>query len=160
MAAWRKVKQLAPDLAVKIEARFEASGLGLLATIRRNGFPRITGIEPLFGDELWLGMMPNSRKAADLMANPRLALHAATEDKNVAKGDAKVSGEAQLMEDEAVLALFKQDFEAHTGQKIPVGPIHLFRVNVTEMSFLNPYKDHLLIEWWREGGEVQTVKRY
>jgi len=160
MATWSEVTGLAGDLAAKIQARFEAHGFGLLATIRRNGFPRISGIEPLFGDELWLGMMPNSQKAADLMTNPRLSLHAATEDKNVANGDAKVTGVAHVIDEEEEVVLFRKAFERHTGQKLPPGPMHLFGVDVTEMSFLAVQGDHLLIEWWRPGNEVQTVKRY
>jgi len=134
--------------------------LGLLATIRSNGFPRISGIEPMFADDLWLGMMPDSRKAKDLMNNPRLCLHSATEDKNVAKGDAKVAGLGILVEQDEVIESFRRAFAAHAGAEPPPGPMHLFRVDVTEMSFVRPNVDHLVIEWWKRGGVAQTVKRY
>src|SRR5919205_2769551 len=102
MASWSGVTSAAPELAALVRARFEATGLGLLATLRRDGSPRISGIEPLFTDaELWLGMMPGSRKAADLLRDPRFALHNATVDKQVTHGDAKLSGRAVLVQDEA-----------------------------------------------------------
>src|ERR687883_1376464 len=101
MADWSTVSAQVPELAARVRARFEATGLGLLATLRRDGSPRISGIEPLFtDDELWLGMMPDSRKATDLLRDPRFALHSATVDKQVTEGDARLSGEAVLVEDE------------------------------------------------------------
>lgn len=160
MAPWSDVSQAAPELASVVESRFNAHGLGLLATVRGNGFPRISGIEPLFAGELWLGMMPNSRKATDLMRNPRLCLHSATEDKEVKDGDAKVTGRGIVVDDERTLSEFRRHFAAHSGADPPPGPMHLFRVDVVEVSFVRPAGDHLLIEWWREGGPPQQVKRY
>lgn len=160
MASWTELKNLAPELAEKVESRFNAHGLGLLATVRANGFPRVSGIEPLFAGELWLGMMHNSRKAADLMRNPRLCLHSATEDKEVKHGDAKVTGRGVIVEDEEALAGFRREFAAHTGLDLPPGPMHLFRVDVAELSYVRPGGDHLVIEWWREGQGPQQVKRY
>lgn len=160
MPSWIEVTALAPDLAARVEGRFNAHGLGLLATVRTNGFPRISGIEPLLSDELWLGMMPNSRKAADLLGNPRLCLHSATEDKNVTDGDAKVTGRGIVVEDEETLSKFRRDFAAHSGTEPPPGPMHLFRVDVVEVSFMRPAGDHLLIEWWREGEAPRQTKRF
>src|SRR5919198_1030257 len=108
MASWSSVTSAAPELAKTVRARFEATGLGLLATLRRDGSPRISGIEPLFtADDLWLGMMPGSRKASDLVRDPRFALHSATVDKQVTQGDAKVGGRAVLVEDEQTKAAFR-----------------------------------------------------
>ena len=95
MVCWSDVVIAAPELAAAVQARFDAHGLGLLATLRRDGSPRISGIEPLFAlGEVWLGMMPESRKALDLLRDPRFALHNATVDKAVTEGDAKLAGRA------------------------------------------------------------------
>src|SRR3954447_26094731 len=97
-SSWNETEEAAPELAAAVRGRFEAHGLGLLATLRRDGSPRISGIEPLFASgELWLGMMPASRKSADLLRDPRLALHSATVDKDVADGDAKIFGRAEAI---------------------------------------------------------------
>ena len=159
VASWAEVEAAAPELAGRVRTRFERHGLGLLATLRRDGGPRISGIEPLFAGELWLGMMDRSRKGADLRRDPRLALHSATEDKNVAEGDAKVSGRAVLVDDPGDLARFQAEFAAFTGYGPPPGPMDLFRVDVREVSFLRPGGDHLVIEWWRQGEPVQRVER-
>jgi hypothetical protein len=160
MASWSEVLTAAPDLAARVQARFEAHGLGLLATVRRDGFPRISGIEPLFaGGELWLGMMPDSRKAKDLLRDPRFSLHNATIDKNVAEGDARITARAVLADDEETLGRFRDAFEAHNGYPPPPGEFPLFRADVHEVSMVQPSGDHLNIDWWREGGEVVRVER-
>ena len=160
MASWTDVTRAAPDLAATVRQRFEATGLGLLATLRRDGFPRLSGIEPFFREDLWLGMMERSRKGADLRRDPRLCLHSATADKNVADGDAKLTGRAALVEaGGGEEARFRRDFAAANGHDVPPGPMDLFRVDVTELSFLRVEGDHLVIEWWQEGGPVHRVER-
>jgi len=142
MTSWAEFEAAAPELASLVRARFEATGLAFLATVRKDGSPRITGIEPTFEDgELVLGMMAGSRKGADLRRDPRLALHAASVDKEVKEGDAKVSGRAVLVQED---------------------PHDQWRVDVTEVSLLRPGEplDHLVIQWWRPGAEVTTHKRY
>lgn len=160
MTSWNDFHAAAPELADAVRARFEAHGLALLATLRRDGSPRISGIEPLFAlDELWLGMMDGSRKAADLRRDPRLALHNATVDKDVADGDAKIGGQAVEVTDEPTLASFAAALKEATGHDAGSGPFHLFRVDVREVSFLRPGADHLVIESWREGAAVERVER-
>ena len=139
--------------AVTIEQQFT------LATLRLDGSPRISGIEPFFGDgELWLGMMSASRKGADLQRDPRLALHTTSVDKQVADGDAKLSGRAVEELDDEVKARFSRSFAEHTGMT-PPPPFDLFRVDVEELSFLWPEGDHLVIEWWRAGDGLHRVER-
>jgi hypothetical protein len=160
MPSWGDVERATAALAETVQARFEVYGLGLLATLRRDGSPRISGIEPLFADgELWLGMMPGSRKAADLQKDGRFALHNATIDKQVTEGDVKIAGEARPVETEDTMARFRQAFERHTGYAPPPGPFTLFRAEVHELSTVRPAGDHLDIEWWRDGEGVRRVER-
>ncbi len=160
MSSWSNVVRATPHLAAHVQARFDAHGLALLATLRRDGSPRISGIEPLFAlDELWLGMMLASRKAADLLRDPRFALHSATIDKQVTHGDAKIAGRAVLVEDEATVGRFVAAFQAHTGYAPPPGPFHLFRADVREISLVRPGGDHLDLDWWREGAQTTHLDR-
>src|SRR5439155_4237521 len=95
MTTWNEALTAAPTLAAAVRERFEATGLGFLATLRADGSPRMSGIEPSFWDgELWLGMMWESRKANDLRRDGRMCVHAASIDKQVEAGDARVSGRA------------------------------------------------------------------
>ncbi len=107
MTTWGDFEHEAPELAGRVQARFDDTGLALVATLRADGSPRISGWEPLFADgQLWLGSMPESRKLADVRRDPRLTLHNATADKNVAQGDATISGRAVEVTDEDT----KRDF--------------------------------------------------
>ena len=158
MTTWDEISASAPELAGNVRTRFEATGLGFIATLRKDGSPRISGIEPLFADgQLWLGMMDGSLKAHDLQRDPRFALHSASEDKQVMNGDAKVSGRAVEAAD--AVESFRKLFAAHTGYEPPPGPFHLFTVDVTELSFLQPGGDHLVIESVVAGGLPKRIER-
>jgi nitroimidazol reductase NimA-like FMN-containing flavoprotein (pyridoxamine 5'-phosphate oxidase superfamily) len=161
MATWREVAAAVPDLAGDVRARFDATGLGMLATVRKDGSPRISGIEPKFTDSvLWFGSMDDARKLDDLRRDPRMALHAATIDKEVKEGDAKVTGRAVLVEDDAEFdALVTALREVH-GDQVPEGRFPLFTVDVTGISLLRPAGDHLDIRWWTESGGAKQVDRY
>jgi hypothetical protein len=154
------VTAAAPELAADVRSRFESTGLGLLATLRKDGAPRISGIEPFFtDDELWLGSMPGARKDADLRRDGRLALHSATADKEVKEGDAKITGRGVLVDDDATFETFVTGFREKNGYA-PEGRFPLFRVEVTEVSFLQPAGDHLDIRWWNERDGAKQLDRY
>jgi hypothetical protein len=159
MPPWTEITTAAPELAAAVQERFEAHGLGILATLRADGFPRLSGIEPMFTDEVWLGMMDRSRKALDLLRDPRLSLHNATTDKAVLAGDAKITGLAVAVTDDAALAKARADFGTYTGQEPPPGPMHLFRIDVHELAFVRPGGDHLVIESWTTGRGLRRVER-
>jgi hypothetical protein len=159
MPSWSSVLTSAPDLAKQVQRRFDAHGLGLLATLRRDGFPRLSGVEPLFTEEVWVGMMPQSLKALDLLRDPRMTMHSATIDKQVTDGDAKITGLAVAVDDEEALAQARRDFEVHTGQAPPPGPMHLFRIDVRELAFVHPEHDRLVIESWSAARGIRRIER-
>jgi hypothetical protein len=163
MSTWDDVKSAAPDLAKRVQDRFEATGLALLATLRRDSSPRISGVEPFFGfGHIWLGMMPQSLKAMDLLRDGRYALHAATADKNMTDGDAKIAGVAVEITDKDQRTAYARAFAEDTGYDPgDTGDYHLFRLDVTEVAFLSitPERDGMLIERWSPGRLVETVRR-
>lgn len=155
---WADVVRAAPDLATKVQARFNAHGVAILATLRRDGSPRISGIETLFGaGELWLGMMPGSLKVNDLSHDPRLALHSATVDKEVKEGDAKLSALAVPVQDQRTFSTYLTASGAPPSTKL--GSFQVFRLDVKEMSYLIPAGDHLDIEWWNERKGYRAAER-
>lgn len=162
MTTWHDVTAEAPDLAERVAARFAATGLGFLATVRSDGSPRISGIEPLIaGGELWLGMMPASRKAADLGRDPRFALHAASADKEVRDGDAKVAGRAEPVTDAATRRTFLDAFHAATGHDLGEElPMALFRTDVTEVVLTCPDQERqvLVVESWHPGRGLERAE--
>jgi len=159
VASWGDFEHAEPDLAARVRARFDHTGLALVATLRADGSPRISGWEPLFCEgQIWLGSMPGSRKDDDLRRDPRLALHNATEDKDAKAGDAKISGVATEVTDDRTKAWFAARFKEATDFDVPT-PFELFRVEVTEVSVLQPSEEHLVIEWWRPGEPRRQVDR-
>lgn len=160
MANWTEVTAAAPEIAKLTQARIEATGLALLATLRRDGFPRISGIEPMFRrGELLLGMMLDSRKARDLQRDSRLCLHNATVDKEVKEGDVKITGRAVEVLDGEFRQALRNEIKEESGFD-PGQDFHLFRIDVVEVATVRPAGDHLRIESWREGDVPKTVKRY
>jgi hypothetical protein len=161
MTSWNEFETSAPALASTVRSRFEATGLGMVATLRKDGSPRISGVEPsIFDGELWLGMMDGSLKARDLQRDPRLALHNATVDKEVKDGDVKVSGRGVEITDVATKKAFLAAFSAANGYGPPDdSPMHLFKVDVTEVSSVLPGGDHLVIESWSSDHGLRRVER-
>ena len=158
MASWSEIEAAAPELAARARATFDAHRHKVLATLRRDGSPRISGIEASFTDgELWLGMMPGSRKALDLRRDSRLALHSASvdppDDPAAWAGDAKLSGRAVEVEDPELLRRLGAGDEAEAA--------HLFRVDVTELVHIRvgDPADHLVIDLWQEGKGLSSRQR-
>lgn len=160
MISWDDFAEAEPELATQVRSRFEAYGLAIMATIRADGSPRLSGIEPLFAaGELWLAMMPDGRKSDDLRRDPRLALHNATTDKAVAHSDVKVSGRVVPVTDPSAVSRFVAAAELATGAPPPCGPFDLWRLELTEVIRITPDGDHLTIETWRPGQPCRRIER-
>jgi pyridoxamine 5'-phosphate oxidase-like protein len=158
MAAWREVEASAPELAAAVRALLDAGRHKTIATLRRDGSPRISGIEAMFADgDLWFGGMWESRKALDLRRDPRFALHSASPDPPGWPGDAKVAGRVEEVFDRA---RFEAVYGAAEGEGSS-GRSHLFRADLAEvvLTRLGEPADHLLIELWRPGEPVRRMRR-
>lgn len=159
MTNWNDIEADAPDLAEKARALFDAHKHKTIATLRKDGSPRISGIELEFKDgDLWLGSMPGARKAQDLLRDPRFSLHSSgddpdTDDPTSWPGDAKVSGTAVEVTDPAVLEAFTEN--------VPPGPFHLFKLDITELVVTRVDGDppELIVDYWTSGGGRKTAKR-
>src|ERR671926_1866507 len=96
MPSWAGVEAEAPELAAMARQLFDAFTHKTLATLRRDGSPRISGTEVEFRDgEMWLGSMWRSMKALDLQRDPRFALHSGSVDAPNWSADAKVAGRVE-----------------------------------------------------------------
>lgn len=153
---WSQFVAAEPELAGAIRARFAAHLHHVLGTVRRDGAPRLSGTEVnIVGGELWLGMMPGSRKALDLRRDPRWALHSAPVETDLAGGDAKLSGRAVEVTDPA-------EVEARlraAGQDVPAGEALLFHLLVADAVLTRVQGDQLVVDWWKPGGPARRVSR-
>jgi hypothetical protein len=155
MASWSEFEAAAPELAGKVRERLDAHVHKTLATVRRDGSPRISGTETRLVDgQLWIGSMWQARKAIDLQRDPRFALHSGSEDPPEWSGDAKLAGVVEEITDPERVREINREAAA-------AGPSHLFRLDLREVSTvgLDDERKALLIEVWTPGGGVRTMKR-
>lgn len=96
MSTWAELAADVPEFSGRVRAAFDAGTNKTLATLRRDGSPRISGTELQLRDgRVTLGMMPGSRKLADVRRDPRVALHSPTLEPppgSLGAGDAKLAG--------------------------------------------------------------------
>ncbi|MEU9201803.1 pyridoxamine 5'-phosphate oxidase family protein [Streptomyces sp. NPDC048332] len=152
---WADFQAAEPDFAATVRRRFEQYKHHVLATVRKDGSPRVTGLEVDFRlDEPLLGMMPNSRKALDLRRDPRFAVQANPgPDAEMADGDVRISGRAVEVADPDLLARFVDEVK-------PPEPFHLFRVELTEVVRTGiEGGDTLVVQVWRPGRPLHTIRR-
>jgi hypothetical protein len=163
MTSWSEVEAAVPDLAAAVRAAFDAHKHKVLATLRADGSPRLSGNEASFQDgDVWLGMMHQSRKALDLRRDPRMELHSAPVDVELKLGDARLAGRAVEITDEAVMSRFvAAAAEEHDGQA-PPEPFHLFRLDIGEVMLIRigDPPDHLLIETWSPATGYKRIERH
>lgn len=152
--SWDGFATAEPGFADTVRRRFRLYKHHVLATLRKDGSPRVTGLEADFRfGELLLGMMPDSRKALDLRRDPRFALHANPgPDAEMNDGDVRVSGRAVEITDPEVIARFIEE-------ATPPEPFHLFRTELTEVVRIGLDNDELVIQSWRPGQPLRTVRR-
>ena len=156
MARWSEIEAEAPELSAPALELLLAHKHLTLATLRKDGSPRISGSEIIVAEgELWFGSMPNAVKALDLQRDSRFAIHSGSKDPGDGwKGDAKFAGRAEEIEED-------ERKRAIVGGNAPPGPLHLFRCDVTELVVvrLGEPADHLVIEAWHEGRGVSRLRR-
>jgi hypothetical protein len=118
-----------------------------MATLRKEGSPRISGTEMEIADgELRIGSMPGAVKAHDLHRDPRVAIHGPTEDPPEGQptawpGEAKVAGRAR-------------ETRGSDGA-------HLFTIEIEEavITHLNEAGNRLVIESWNPVRGYRVVER-
>ncbi|OKH91816.1 pyridoxamine 5'-phosphate oxidase family protein [Streptomyces uncialis] len=153
---WAAFTAEAPELSAAVQNRFAAFTHHTLATLRRDGSPRTSGIEVQFArGELTMGMMPESMKARDLIRDPRFALQANQGGgTDMGGGDVRVAGRAVEVHGPEEL----QRYAAEAGP--PPGPFHLFRTEVTEVVRTSIEDErYLVVEFWSPGTGVRRRRR-
>ena len=100
MATWATFIESGGDVA-RVAADRLLGQVSYLATVRRNGAPRVHPVSTLVHDgQLFVRMYPTSPKVKDLLRDPRYSLHSQVEDSEGTGGEVSVSGVASMMEDD------------------------------------------------------------
>ncbi len=163
MLGWTEFAECAPRIAAVFLRRHAATGnLCMLATLRSDGYPRISPMEPrIFEGRLWLVGMPGTMKFRDLDRDPRFCLHTATVDTQVTDGDAKLWGKAHDVQDKALHRRFADALFADTGLDLrDTGFDHLYDTDLTGASAVEYAGGHLDITVWKPGQPEQVIRKH
>jgi Pyridoxamine 5'-phosphate oxidase len=162
MISWREFRDEAPTVAEIFERRHAATGkLCLLATLRSDGYPRISPIEPrIFEDQLVLVGMPGTTKFRDLGRDPRFNLHTATVDAYVGDGDAKLWGQVRHLPDPTLHERFADDLFTESGMDLR-GQVFdpFFVADLTGGSSIEMDGSELVITIWQPGAGERIVRK-
>jgi hypothetical protein len=154
VAAWAEVAHQAAPLVALVEGVLAARRMKTLATIRRDGAPRLSEISGAFvrEGELWLGLIP-SAKERDLARDPRCSVHCGSPGDEWA-ASARVSGRATRAEPGDIdrLGLARNSDEPRFS---------LFRLDVTEVVVTRPDPGTglILVEWWTPANGMSRLTR-
>ena len=145
---WNEFAGACPEIADRAAERFRRQELCMLGTLRSDGSPRVSPCELDFaGGQLILGMMWQSRKALDLLRDPRCVLHTCTTDRMGTEGDAKIYARAVDIHD----ALLRQSYRETVKARIDWAPdepnFHAFSVDVVSAGFITFAEPKTAIAW-------------
>jgi Pyridoxamine 5'-phosphate oxidase len=143
---WRDLEHAAPEIASLGKERLQETRVALLATLWRDGSPRISPVEPFFAaGHLLFGAMAWTLKVRDLEQDPRCTLHSAITGPNAGEGELKLFGRA-IEADDDLRAACRDGWwteEPHEAARV-------FSLTIEEAAF---------VTWDYEGGEM-TVRRW
>lgn len=162
MVTWKQFAEEAPHIAEIFQRRHAATGnLCMLGTIRSDGYPRISPVEPtIFDGQLVVVGMPGTTKFLDMGRDPRFCLHTATVDTHVSDGDAKVWADAVDLQDADFHERFANDLFERTGFDLR-GEVFdpFFIADMVGASSVELVDQQLVITVWKPGeGESQVTK--
>jgi hypothetical protein len=150
---WQDLCDRQPRLAELARQRLIEPGVLLVATVRKDGTPRLSPVEPwLMDGELWLSMMWGSLKAADLARDQRVLVHSIVTGRDGGEGEIKVRGAAVTVDDRETQQRYADQVSAALGWSPEPGRFHLFRVaidDVTVISYDEATADQHVVLWPR-----------
>ena len=155
---WRALVDGAPNLARQGWARFERTHVALLGTVRNDGSPRISPIEPYMIDgNLVLGVM-RSPKLDDLEHDSRVVLHSSVSDVDGSGGEFKVYGRAVRTDEPAI----RKHADAWWASRPPEESA-VFVVDITEAVLVtwSPEFDRMrTTRWTADAGATEGTRSY
>ena len=142
--SWRDLEAGAPDLAREGRARLARTKVAMLGTIREDGSPRISPVQPyLIAGELVVGVMP-SPKLEDLRRDPRCVLHSSVSDLDGSEGEFKVHGRAEATGDPRFLEAAGTWWAGRSPDQVGV--------------FAFAIDEAILITWTADQGRMSTAR--
>jgi pyridoxamine 5'-phosphate oxidase-like protein len=158
MPTWRSLRTDAPEIVAVGEERLLRFRLGMLGTIRADGSPRISLVEPhIGGGELLFAVIHGSAKAGDLERDPRCALHSIVDDADA--GDPELTLRGRFVEvDEATRGADPEAWWLSYAERHPVvGTIELEAATLLRFDVAGEIS---VMSWTPAGGVTLQRKPY
>jgi hypothetical protein len=150
---WDEFAAACPEIAERAIERFRRQELCMVGTLRADGSPRISPCELDFAQgELVLGMMWRSRKALDLLGDPRCVLHTCTTDRMGTEGDVKLYGRAIDIRDPSLRQAYREAVKARIDWAPDEPNFHAFSVDVESAAFITFAEPKTVLTWDPERG--------
>jgi hypothetical protein len=153
---WSELEQRQPRLAEVGRRRLLDPGVVLVATIRRDGTPRLSPVEPfVLEGELWLSMMPTSTKAHDLDRDPRILVHNVIADSDDNSGEFKIRGSVRDEPAPDVQQRYADAVADALGWRPAPGRFRLFAVRIDDITVVryDAATGDQSVTRWPTGGE-------
>jgi hypothetical protein len=145
---WAEFSDAAPEMAKLGEERFERTGVVLVGSVRKDGSPRISPVEPLITQgHLLLGMMWQSKKALDLLRDPRCLVHSTICNRDGSEGEFKLRGRAVNVTDPGMRERYCEALYEKIAWR-PEEPYHLFSVDIESASFIVYDNEEKTVKRW------------
>jgi hypothetical protein len=155
---WDAFTQACPRIAEIAARRFADDEVVMLGTIRADGSPRLSPCEvDLAADRLLFGMMWHSRKAQDLLRDPRLVVHSVPQTRMNPGGDVKLRGLAVDERDPQVRETYREALLARIDWAPDEPGFHLFSLDVREAVFMR-FGDGSVAWRWDEAGGFRELR--
>ena len=152
---WSAFRKAEPGFAATVQERFESHRHAVMATLRSDGAPRLSGMEaPIRDGHLWLAMDRVSRKTEDLRRDPRFSIHSAPDGEELLSGDARVEGRA-LPATEAEVAVF---LEGHRFAIDDPSTMALFTADIRRVVLTRVEDRSLVVSAWTPEGELAKTR--
>ena len=150
---WAEFAESAPELAALGVAQFARTGLALVGTLRRDGWPRISPVEPFIANgQLYLGMMWRSVKALDLLRDPRCVVHSTVSNRDGTEGEFKVYGRAvEVTDARRVDGGLRDAVYAAIGLRIEEMEGHCFAIAIDSVVFSVLRGEEFHRQVWKAG---------
>jgi hypothetical protein len=144
---WDEFAEACPEIASVAEERFRKDELVTLGTLRADGSPRISPCEIDFAvGHLFLGMMWRSRKALDLLRDPRIVVHSLQAEREPTVGDIKLYGRASEILRPELRKAFRSAILARIDWAPDEPDYHLFSLDVREAGYIS-FSDRVVTTW-------------
>jgi hypothetical protein len=161
MVTWAEFSRAAPGIAEAGRAQLFQFGVGLafLATVRRDGAPRVHPVCPvLAGERLYVLIRPASPKRQDLVRDGRYALQAFPQPRG-GSDEFSIAGRAEPIGDPAVrAAVFREAKHQATEDEIPF-ELRIDRALHTRWEDFRTPRMRPVRRTWRAPGPDRRVAR-